>query len=268
VCRFAEHRFGPAVGQVVQAFVAGDANQPSPGKNARGFPKLHHMSSALTTGNVQRKCSGLQPSMIVGAMDALTAEPDAAILQPSSGPGEASYAINYWAVARVMQRELYEGIVLARHGVVGSRVARLLAENEAMEDRFVSEEALVTHADARTTLTAMLRDGFVRLLELPKGNIADRLPKNSIFLWSINKDQLLETTQTHVVKALCNARTALSQEIAAFRRTMPPSFFVDPANTILSEAEAKLAAKHEVQRAALQHAVAALLERAFVLFYI
>jgi transcription initiation factor IIE alpha subunit len=270
--RFVGYNVSPTAEKVLGAFLATDANQPSAGRTDRGFPKLHHSSSPQSAGTIQRRFPALQPSAIISAIEMFTSDPTEAYLMPSASSASSSadpmYAVSYVAATRIMQRELYEAIVLSRHGIVGSRIVKLLAENEAMEDRFIAEEALVTHVDARLTLTAMLRDGMVKLLELPKGSItADRIPKNSIFLWTLNKDQLLETLQVQVVKALTNSRTALTQELAAFRDAMPPSYFIDPASVILSTQEAALAAKHDVQRCALQHAVVSLLERALVALY-
>jgi transcription initiation factor IIE alpha subunit len=268
--KFVADKYSYAAEKVLGGFLTLDSNQPSAGRTDRGFPKLHQSSSPLTAGAVQRRLAGVQPSAIVGAIEQFTSDARDAFLIPaatSASAADPAYSVSYVTVVRAMQRDIFEGIILSRHGIVGSRIVKLLAENEAMEDRFVAEEALITHTDARTTLAAMLREGFVKLLELPKGSIDDRVPKNSIFLWSINKEQVRETVQGYVVKSLCNMRARLQQELAIFRSAMPPSYFVDPTNTILSNDEAKLAAEHDVKRVALQHAVVSLLDRALVTLY-
>ncbi|KAG8342992.1 hypothetical protein ERJ75_001408300 [Trypanosoma vivax] len=122
----------------------------------------------------------------------------------SSGSMDGSFSFQYHSAVEAMRRDCCERFVFARHGVLGLRLIKLLLQHHNMEDRMLAEEAIATLPRTREVLHAMMRDGYVRQQEVPKtGTLADRLPKNSVFLWSCNLHrELLPTIRVQVATAL------------------------------------------------------------------
>lgn len=258
-----------AASKLLRVIVSGDANR---GKawTAAGFPVLHASSSPLSLSHLRRRCSDMSQSSINAAIDSLVCDANNRFLMAheASAGGEAVHSLDFVNAVAAMRRKIYESTVLGRYGIHGARVLKLLLENSAMEDRFIAEEALVTHGDVRNTLGAMLRDGLVRLLEIPKNAMtAERQPKNAVYVWSLEQEQLHELVSGNVIKSLLNVRLRLREETSKFRSMMPPTFFADPGSAVLSTAESAQVRAFEDVRNALQHAEVSLIERMLVLSY-
>ncbi|CCW70437.1 unnamed protein product [Phytomonas sp. Hart1] len=126
---------------------------------------------------------------------------------------------------RTLQREVCERVVLARHGVLGVRLMKLLLRDHLLEDRTLAEAAIAPQPRTRETLHAMLRDGFVFIQEAPRGAplSEQRLVKNSIFLWGSHLEQaILPNVREQIASVLHHALVNLHE--VAGEATKPHAF--------------------------------------------
>jgi transcription initiation factor IIE alpha subunit len=106
-----------------------------------------------------------------------------------------------------------EAIIFSRYGPLGNRVVKSLLRESAMEDRFIAEECIASLSHTRELLHRMFRDGFIAQQEIPKtSSAAERAPKLSLFLWTINKSHVLQRCTAILAKSWRNARARLKLE--------------------------------------------------------
>ncbi|ESL09130.1 hypothetical protein TRSC58_03156 [Trypanosoma rangeli SC58] len=186
------------------------------------FPPVHPRASVSLPLRVLLREVPLAESAVMATVSRMC-RPDGDSLLSNDGTAtvaiEGPYRFRYDAAIDAMRRDCCERLVFARHGVLGVRLMKLLLQHHNMEDRMLAEEAIATLPRTREVLHAMLRDGYVRQQEVPKsGVMADRQPKNSVFLWgcSLEKD-LLPVVRMQVAKALrlTLARLSLERQAAA-----------------------------------------------------
>nr|CCC89466.1 conserved hypothetical protein [Trypanosoma congolense IL3000] len=189
---------------------------------------------------------------------------------------EGPYRFRYDAAVEAMQRDCCERMVFARHGVLGVRIIKLLLQHHYMEDKMLAEEAISTLPRTREVLHAMMRDGYVRQQEVPKSSVlADRLPRNSTFLWGCSiQGDLLPAVRLQVVMALqlTLARLTIERQNGVVRATaMPTPMSIVGTAAIGGNGEASCVSRPvEGQRtvAALESSATALMEMMLVLeFY-
>ncbi|RNF27423.1 uncharacterized protein Tco025E_00353 [Trypanosoma conorhini] len=211
--RFAD---GGVAAAVVEAFTTAGRGRRLE-ERAPGFPPVHPRTSVSLPLRVLLREVPLAEAAVVATVSRMC-RPDGEALLSNDGTAavavEGPYRFRYDAAIEAMQRDCCERLVFARHGVLGVRLTKLLLQHHNMEDRMLAEEAIATLPRTREVLHAMLRDGYVRQQEVPKsGVMADRQPKNSVFLWgcSLEKD-LLPAVRAQVAKALRITLARLSQE--------------------------------------------------------
>eukprot|EP00744_Colponema_vietnamica_P012490 GILI01017528.1.p1 GENE.GILI01017528.1~~GILI01017528.1.p1 ORF type:complete len:236 (-),score=45.30 GILI01017528.1:119-745(-) len=123
-----------------------------------------------------------------------------------------------------MQDRLVEKTIFSRYGVVGTRVLNLLLRGQAYEERHIAEECICTLAQVRESLLGMLQDGYVRQIEIPKSKVdynQERNPKNSSFVWIVNKDNVVMHTRRQLIKSLRNTRIRLLFEFKRLEELFP-----------------------------------------------
>ncbi|ORC84938.1 uncharacterized protein TM35_000391120 [Trypanosoma theileri] len=183
-----------------------------------GFPPAPPRTSpALPLRALLRELPHTDPAVVVDTVSRMCRPDGDAVLSndgTSSAAMEGPYRFRYDNAVEAMRRDCCERLVFARHGVLGVRIVKLLLMHHNMEDRMLAEEAIATLPRTREVLHAMMRDGYVRQQEVPKsGVMADRQPKNSIFLWSCSMEgELLPTVRVQVAKALRNVLERLAME--------------------------------------------------------
>ncbi|KAF5218932.1 hypothetical protein TcCL_ESM08726 [Trypanosoma cruzi] len=211
--RFAD---GGVAAAVMEAFTTATRTRRLE-ERSHGFPPVHPRTSASLPLRVLLREVPMAEGVVVEAVSRMC-RPDGDSLLSNDGTAtvaiEGPYRFRYDAAIEAMQRDCCERLVFARHGVLGVRLMKLLLQHHNMEDRMLAEEAIATLSRTREVLHAMLRDGYVRQQEVPKsGVMADRQPKNSVFLWgcSMEKD-LLPAVRMQVAKALRISLARLSVE--------------------------------------------------------
>ena len=83
-----------------------------------------------------------------------------------------------------MQRKIAEEFVFERYGEKSTRIFRLLLDKGQLDQKLVSELALIPMKHVRAMLYRMMQDGVVKLQEIAKR--ADRTPQNTYFMWSVH----------------------------------------------------------------------------------
>lgn len=213
----------------------------------------------------------IQPQLLVQTIGTMSSDEGGGYLSVASSastaitaPHDAHYVLQYRNICDEGKLRQAEEIVFARHGALGLRVFRLLTEKSALEDRHIADETLASLADTRQVLTGLVRDNFLRLVELPKIVSADRQPKNSIWLYALDKTQALNNARSQILKAYQTVLKKHELECAAFRSKMPPQYFMDPGATLLAEEQEQCVTQFEATEQALNKALISLVRSIFL----
>lgn len=187
---------------------------------SNGFEMLARASTPISVNALQQECDAALSatnfttvfSTLVSDYDPFYSTGGGLVVTDCTNGQPAQAWLNYANLAYQWKMQLCEAIVFARHGTLGVRIVKILLQKTALEDRFIAEEAMATQNDTRTKLMALMRDGIVYTIELPRTTSLERNPKTTIFLYSVSDDHLLKVGRKNAIKAMRNAKSRLDAE--------------------------------------------------------
>ena len=106
------------------------------------------------------------------------------------------------AVLQRIKRSIAESYVLERYGERSVRIFRLLLDKGQLNQKLISDMALLPMKSVRTVLYKMMTDDMVKLQDVPKR--ADRNPQNTLYMWSVDLDAAYYAISESVYKSLFN----------------------------------------------------------------
>ncbi|CUG88892.1 Hypothetical protein, putative [Bodo saltans] len=256
---FLQPRFDDTCFSILKASMAADTAKLGSSSTSTTFPARIDMSNSISLRLIRDQLPHDVPSdAFIAGVTRLSSGANAAFLRGGGATSEEVIRVRYDSIIDQQRMEICEEVIFARYGILGVRVVKLLLKNQAMEDRFLAEEAIATLHQVREILAGLIRDGTVRQQEIPKVLSADRQPKQSVFLWVINKSLLFSTVSAHVAKSIRTARFRLFVEEERlrnkFRDDGVTSSGTDHQNNTNSPHDAKL---HQ-QRLSVEHSVRAM----------
>ena len=102
-------------------------------------------------------------------------------------------------VNRHKQAEL-ENIILMKFGDIALRLVRILSEKGKLDERQISNLALIRPKDSRATLSMMHEAGFLELQEVPR-DVAHQ-PTRTIYLWFFDADRCAQMVLENIYKMM------------------------------------------------------------------
>lgn len=118
------------------------------------------------------------------------------------------YAIYSHKILEAARKSEVEAIVLKRFGRESCRVFRLLAMKGQLEQKQISDQALVGRMETMEILYKLLKDDYLQLQEIAKSQ--DHLPQNTFYLWRVNYSSLME----HIIDDMYHGASNLGQRLA------------------------------------------------------
>ena len=139
--------------------------------------------------------------------------------------GLGEFAVPFDNLIRDVRLTELEHLILSRFGPCALRLTRILAERGSkLDEKTISNLALVKQKEIRVTLTAMHEAGFLDLQEVPRDN--SRAPSRTIYLWYYDPERVrllvLEDVYKGMARTLQRARTergALRELLAKAERS-------------------------------------------------
>ena len=118
-------------------------------------------------------------------------------------------------VNRHKQTEL-ENIILMKFGDIALRLMRILSEKGKLDERQISNLALIRPKESRATLSMMHEAGFLELQEVPR-DVAHQ-PTRTIYLWFFDADRCTKMVLENIYKMMAR----LLQRIMSERQDIRP----------------------------------------------
>jgi len=124
--------------------------------------------------------------------------------------GESGYQINLKNIVEVLRQKMVESVVHDKFGPHAMRIFRVILLKRHLEQKSISELALVPLREVCTSVYEMLQAGYIRLQEVPK--MADHTPTKTYFLYSVNIESVYTVLVNDMSKGLFNLMTRLASE--------------------------------------------------------
>ncbi|KAI9670161.1 MAG: RNA polymerase III subunit C82 [Caeruleum heppii] len=118
-----------------------------------------------------------------------------------------TWVVDFASLIKWLRQSELETIITARFGPLGTRAVSILLDKGKLDEKQISNLALVKQKEIRSLLTAMHEAGFLQLQEVPRDN--SRAPSRTIFLWYYDP----ETCRQLVLEDLYKTMTRLLQRI-------------------------------------------------------
>lgn len=118
------------------------------------------------------------------------------------------YAIYLYKILEAARKSEVEAIVLKRFGRESCRVFRLLAMKGQLEQKQISDQALVGRKETLEILYKLLKDDYLQLQEIAKSQ--DHAPSRTFYLWRVNYSSLME----HIIDDMYHGASNLGKRLA------------------------------------------------------
>ena len=123
-----------------------------------------------------------------------------------------SWTVNFRALTHRLRILELEKTIIARYGVEGLRIGRILQEKGKLDEKALAALALMNQKTMRSILTTMHEAGHLELQEVPRDSM--RAPSRAIYLWFFDPERcgkkVLE--ETYKAMARCLQRVKVERE--------------------------------------------------------
>jgi len=201
------------------------------GAHASAF--LGHSPASITAlGSPPTELSQRQILAIIEELS----DPNIGIVQARANRFNASaeYALLPERILQQIRLEQAQLIVKERCGPHAARIFRLLNERVRLEEKQVSDFALLPKKETKCALYSMFEAQLVELQEVPR--TSDRQPSKAFFLWSLPHDRLCSTILRYLYSGFRNAQLRLAAETSAVQSVLDKN----SAGLELTEEESRL----------------------------
>eukprot|EP01080_Neovahlkampfia_damariscottae_P000645 gene645-8148_t len=132
------------------------------------------------------------------------------ILQLLSGQNGGSYSVRFDDVCTILKRQHAENIVEQKYGVIGGRIFRLLLIKKQLEEKQITQFAMLPPSEARSLLFRLFQDNLLQLQEVPK--TSDHHPTRTFYLWNVHLETVYQKLIEDMFKTVLNLRLRHSAE--------------------------------------------------------
>lgn len=108
-----------------------------------------------------------------------------------AGAADVQYRVSVTALMRCLYDHTIAGIACGAHGPLARRVITLLNDPSVgfLDQSSVADLTMLAHTDVRAILFGLLRDGFIRLQELPKTIVSNVVSSRCFQLFGRTDDR-------------------------------------------------------------------------------
>lgn len=140
---------------------------------------------------------------------AVASQPSGLVVVTEGAYG-TSYRVNTDAALGMARRSAIMSTLGHKYGKAARRIWNMLLLEQQMEQKAVAECAMVSNAEAREALYALLKDGFISLQDIPRN--PDRAPSRTSYTWRANLGATCTRMAINLYKAAGNLMTRLATE--------------------------------------------------------
>jgi hypothetical protein len=121
-----------------------------------------------------------------------------------------TFSIVFSLATDAVQLRTVESIIAERYNESSARIFRMLLEKGMLDEKYVSDKALLEPKTARMLLFKMVSDGLLTSQELPRR--PDRNPQHTIYLFNAHWDRVLSVLADETCRSVLFLRIRLEME--------------------------------------------------------
>lgn len=125
--------------------------------------------------------------------------------------GLVEWSVDFSALSRQLRQYELERTITARFGTLATRMVRIFLDKGKLDEKQISNLALIHQKQMRAALTVMHEAGHLELQEVPRDN--NRQPSRTMFLWYFDPERCrhLVLEQTYKAMARCLQRVKVER---------------------------------------------------------
>lgn len=125
--------------------------------------------------------------------------------------GLVEWSVDFSQLSRQLRQYELERTITARFGTVATRIVRIFLDKGKLDEKQISNFALIHQKRMRAALTVMHEAGHLELQEVPRDN--NRQPSRTMFLWYFDPERCrqLVLEQTYKTMARCLQRAKVER---------------------------------------------------------
>lgn len=134
------------------------------------------------------------------------------VQRQGAGSTSACYSVDLSATVNAMKRRELNAAIRIKFGSEAGRLFNLLAEGQQLEQKSISDRAMLPLKDTRELLYKLLRSQYLSLQDIPK--TADHAPSRTFYTFRAVPTDAYNTLLQNLVQGLYNVRVRLATELA------------------------------------------------------
>ncbi|KAJ2345206.1 RNA polymerase III subunit C82, partial [Coemansia sp. RSA 2618] len=127
--------------------------------------------------------------------------------------GAGQFRVNFERAALVLRDECLDSLVLNKFGSAHVRIVRTLRDKQKLDEKVVSQIAMLPLAKSRELLHELTQAGFADTVEIPR--TADRNPSRMVYLWHVNPQKQVSAALRGAFQGMSNIMQRAEKETLA-----------------------------------------------------
>jgi len=188
---------------------------------------VDRLSRALPKNNeFVEKDDTVNQAEIVKYLIAMAKDVSEMVIKVGESDG-GSYSVNIENVVHILKQKTIESIIQEKFDLFTCRIFRILLYKKQLEQKNISELAMLPLKEVRERLYKMLAQNYVQLQEVPKSN--DHAPQRTFYLWNVNLLEVKNLLLSEIYKTIINIQLRLRFEFDTSKDVIakPPSTLTD-----------------------------------------
>jgi len=118
------------------------------------------------------------------------------------------YRLHIGVMLHALKQQFVESVVHNKFGKISARIFRILSQNKILDEKTISNLAMIGPRDTSELMFDMLTKQFVQLQEVPKSN--DRSSARTFFLYYVDFDAVSERIRGEMFKNIKNLKIKMN----------------------------------------------------------
>eukprot|EP00128_Syssomonas_multiformis_P011588 Colp12_sorted_trinity150504_noHs@967 len=128
------------------------------------------------------------------------------------------YSINVERAVRFLQQRAIESVIQERFGAVSCRMFRLILSKKMIEQKQISDLAMVAAKECKDRLYEMVAAGMLHVQEVSR--TADHKPQATVYLYTVRLPQLVTVVLEELTKTHANVKALKAHELQQHDRLL------------------------------------------------
>ncbi|KAJ1814996.1 RNA polymerase III subunit C82, partial [Coemansia sp. RSA 2598] len=176
------------------------------------YKKLNSVDDSATSPDDSAQMSQARRNEIAFALLEVIHKDCSGIITKVEERGAGQYRVNFDRAAAVLRDSALDSLIQEKYGALHARIVRVLRDKQKLDEKTVSQAAMLPVAMCRERLHDLALSGLVDTLEIPR--TADRNPSRMFYLWFVNPDKQMRSAMGYIFQGISNLQQRIDHEMS------------------------------------------------------